>query len=60
MSEQLSSLIRSALKVAGASLVTKGITSDASLEAIIGGIIALVGVVMSYRTHKQTETEKPQ
>ena len=53
MNDQIKSIIRTVLKVAGAALVTKGLTDDAGLEAIIGGVIATVGIVLSHFQHKK-------
>jgi len=49
--EQILSILRTVLKTAGAVLVTKGLTSDAGLESIVGGIITIVGIIWSMRTH---------
>jgi hypothetical protein len=49
MNEQTLSLIRSALKVVGTYLVTKGIVKDDStVEVIVGGLITLMGVVAGF------------
>lgn len=50
--EQIKSAIRTLLKVVGASLATKGVVDDATLEAIIGGVVAAIGAVWSYYQHK--------
>jgi len=52
MSEQVSSAIRSVLKVIGGALVTKGITDNSTLEVVIAGIIAAVGIGWSWAHHK--------
>ncbi len=45
MNPTIRSLITSLLAVAGASLVTKGLVSQAGLETIIGALVTIIGVV---------------
>jgi hypothetical protein len=53
--EQILSAVRTLLKIAGTALVTKGITTDATLESAIGAIITIVGIIWSAKTHKETK-----
>ncbi len=54
MNEQTQSAIRSVLKVAGGYAVAKGVTDNSTVEIIIAGAVAVVGVVWSWYTHKDT------
>jgi len=49
---QVQSLIRSVLLTAGAGLVTKGLTDQAGLEQLIGGVLSLASIVWSQLHHK--------
>ncbi len=51
MSEQISSAIRSVLKIFGGALVARGITDNSTIEIVIAGIIALAGIAWSYWHH---------
>lgn len=51
MSDQVASAIRSVLKVVGGALVTKGLTDNTTLEALIGGAVALIGIIWSALHH---------
>lgn len=51
--DSILSIIRTILKTGGAILVTKGVTDDAGLEAVIGGLIAGIGIAWSWFTHKK-------
>jgi len=55
MTEQIQSAIRSVLKVIGGALVTKGITDNSTIEIVIAGIIAAVGIGWSYFHHAATK-----
>jgi len=57
MNDQVTSAIRSVLKVIGGALVTKGITDSSTLEVIIAGIIAGIGVGWSYFHHNTASTK---
>lgn len=46
-------LLRSFLKLAGASLAAQGFLTGTDADAIVGGIVAVVGVVWSLVAHKQ-------
>jgi hypothetical protein len=52
MKPETLSLIRSALKVVGTYLVTKGLIDEGTVETIIGGLLALLGVVWGYMRAK--------
>lgn len=52
--DQILSILRTVLKTAGAVLVTKGLTDQAGLESIVGGVITLIGIAWSMLTHKNT------
>lgn len=45
MNETTATTLRAVLKVGGAALTTKGLTTDAGLEAAIGAVITLVGFI---------------
>jgi len=55
MNDQIASAIRSVLKVIGGMLVTKGITDNSTVEIVIAGIIAAVGIGWSYWHHAATK-----
>lgn len=54
--DQVLSLLRTVLKLAGASFVTKGITDSNTLEIIVSGVVALAGVIWSFYAHKADAT----
>jgi hypothetical protein len=54
MTEQISSAIRSVLKVIGGALVAKGVTDNSTIEIVIAGIIAAIGIGWSWWHHKAT------
>ncbi len=58
MNEQVSSAVRSVLKVFGGYLVAKGVTDNSTVEIIVAGVVALVGVGWSWYTH-QTPVKAP-
>lgn len=45
MNETIGTIIRAILKVGGGYLVAKGYTDDQTVEVIIGGLLALAGVI---------------
>jgi len=45
MNDTIATIIRTVLKVGGAVLVTKGISTDAGVDTAIGAVIVLVGFV---------------
>ena len=56
MSDQVSSAIRSVLKVIGGALVAKGYTDNSTLEIVIAGVVAAVGIGWSWWTHANKPT----
>ena len=54
MNDQVASAIRSVLKVIGGALVTKGITDSSTIEVVIAGIVAAIGIGWSWAHHKAT------
>lgn len=54
MSAQLASVTRTVLKLAGAALVTRGVIDEGSVEPIIGGLLAVIGIVWSHIEHRTT------
>jgi len=52
--DTLLNLLRSLLKVAGSAAVAGGYMGDSDATAIVGGIVAIVGVVWSLVVHKKT------
>lgn len=52
MKEQISSILRSILKLGGGYLIAKGLTDQSNSEVIIAGILAAGGVVWSWWTHR--------
>ncbi len=52
MNEQILSAIRSLLKFAGGALVTKGVTDNSTIEIVIAGVMAAVGIAWSAMHHK--------
>lgn len=58
--DQINSMVRSVLKVAGAILVAHGATQAAAIvncEDMIGLVITLVGLVQSHQAHWSAEPE---
>ncbi len=49
--DQFQSLLRTVLKIAGTALVVKAKGDPGSVDAIVGGVIALVGLLGSFVTH---------
>lgn len=47
------SVLRTVLKTAGAVLVTKGVTDESGLEAVVGGLIAGIGIAWSFWKHSK-------
>ncbi len=56
MNEQLASAIRSVLKLVGGALITKGYTDSSTLEVVIAGVIAAVGIGWSVTHHAKPPT----
>lgn len=57
MNPELAGLIRHALTMIGAVLVTKGYTDATAMEAIVGGVAALVGLAWSMWAKRGTSAE---
>ena len=55
-SDQFTSLLRSALKIGGAVAVSRGLASDSDAQAVIGGVLALCGIVLSHWHHAGDDT----
>ncbi len=51
MNEQVNSAIRSVLKLVGGGLITKGYADNSTLEIVIAGVIAAVGIGWSWWHH---------
>jgi hypothetical protein len=51
MSAQGQSVLRSLLKMGGTLLIARGAADPTSLDAIIGGIMATIGIIHSVGTH---------
>lgn len=57
MNPELAGLIRHALTMVGAVLVTRGYTDATAMDAIVGGVLAVVGVAWSMWAKRGTSTE---
>jgi len=55
LSDHVLGLTRHILTIAGGYLVSKGVTDEATMTMIVGGLVSLVGVVWSWRS----KTVKP-
>lgn len=55
MTDQLASAIRSVLKLIGGALITKGYTDSSTLEIVIAGVIAAVGIGWSVVHHSASK-----
>ena len=53
MKEVLLGLLRHVLTSAGAVIVANGLATQADASAIAGGVMALIGVVMSIKKNKK-------
>ena len=58
MNDTVQTIVRSVLKVGGGYLLAKGLTDAAGVEAIIGGVMAGIGVVAGLFKSKKTEQLK--
>jgi hypothetical protein len=54
MNDQFSGVVRHVLTIAAGVLIQRGVLDESSAEAIIGGVIAILGVVWSWRSKKPT------
>lgn len=58
MNETIATIIRSVLKVGGGILITKGLSTEAGVEAAIGAIVTLVGFVWGILAAKKAAANK--
>lgn len=58
MSDQLQSLLRTALQFGAGFLIKKGVGDSATWEVIIGAIISAAGLFLSWRNAQQKTTLK--
>ena len=54
MNDQFSGVVRHVLTIAAGVLIQRGVLDESSAEAIIGGVIAILGVAWSWRSKKPT------
>jgi hypothetical protein len=54
MNSTIQTLLRSVLKIGGGALAAKGISDEATIEAAIGGLIAIAGIVWGIFHRKKT------
>lgn len=54
MNDQFSGVVRHILTIGAGVLIQRGYLDESSAEAIIGGVLAIVGVVWSWRAKKTT------
>lgn len=59
MNDQITSAVRSALKIAGGYFVAKGFTDNSTMEIIVSGLAALIGVLWSVTHHAATPSATP-
>jgi hypothetical protein len=52
--DQLLGILRHVLTTVAGMAVAKGYTDDSTATAIVGGIVAFVGVVWSYKSKKKS------
>jgi hypothetical protein len=51
MNDQILSVVRTILKVVGTAAATKGLIGESQSELVIGAIVTLVGVGLSWKKH---------
>jgi hypothetical protein len=56
---QVLSLLRTILKFLGGYLVSAGLTSSTGMEAIVGGVLAVIAAAWSWYTHATTPIAVP-
>ena len=56
--EQVLGIVRHLLTTVGGIIVSKGITDEGTMTAIVGGLVAVVGVVWSIWSNKQSQIVK--
>jgi hypothetical protein len=54
MNDQFSGVVRHVLTIAAGVLIQRGVLDESSAEAIVGGVIAILGVAWSWRSKKPT------
>lgn len=54
-SEQMKSIVRTALKMGGTWLIAHGVTNEVTMDAVIGAIVALIGAGASSLNIAKTE-----
>ena len=50
MNDQVSGVVRHVLTIAAGVLIQRGVLDESSAEAIVGGVIAILGVAWSWRS----------
>lgn len=50
MNEKTSGIIRHVLTIAAGVLIQRGVIDESSAEAIVGGLIAVIGIAWSWRS----------
>ena len=58
MNEGIGTLIRAALKVVGGAVVAKGYGDEAAVEAIVGAVMTVVGIVWGIVAAKKAATAR--
>lgn len=58
MKEGIGTLIRAALKVGGGAIVAKGYGDEAAVEAVVGAIMTIVGIVWGIVEAKKAATTR--
>lgn len=56
--EQVLGMLRHFLTIVGGILVSKGVTDEATMTAIVGGIISIGGVIWSVWSNKKSQIVK--
>lgn len=56
--EQVLGMIRHILTTVGGIIVAKGVTDEGTMTAIVGGLVAVAGVVWSIWSNKQSQIVK--
>ena len=53
--EQVLGILRHLLTTAGGVIVSKGVTDEATMTTIIGGIVAVAGIIWSVYSNKKSQ-----
>lgn len=56
MNDQVSGVVRHVLTIAAGVLIQRGVLDESSAEAIVGGVIAMIGVAWSWRSKTKSTT----